>query len=329
MNARRLLPLLLASLLAMLLLGAPPASAHAAPTAQAPQPTASNRDPSKDFATMPRTCASRKDRIPLEPVVCYLNRFHDDRPSIVLWGDSHAWMFIPALKRAIEGEKVNLIATVMGGCPPMDLNLSPAESRASGSCIKNNELALKLTKRLQDGDQPLRIVIAAQWQRYLHALRIHDTESYAGIQAARFKTATPRLFRTLGARHTDVDVVGQVATVPERHKNCRRSNEPYACNLPRHASLQEFKSTRSWLVGKMRPLPGSAAPVNVNRTLCARSTCRGYVKGIYTWFDDLHLSASMSTYLATYFARTVRAVVPQGPGPVQPPPPSCPLPVLC
>ena len=79
--------------------------------------------PRNDHATMPRSCVDPADLIPQEPTICELTKNTKDRPTVVLWGDSHAWQMIPGLRRAAASKDLNLVAIVMGGCPPMDNNL--------------------------------------------------------------------------------------------------------------------------------------------------------------------------------------------------------------
>ena len=114
-SIRRLLGVLLAVLLSATVLslssGAPAAGSSPAPAA------AAAKDPAKDFPKMPRKCVDPKLLIPQKPVKCNLNGFKQGRPTIVLWGDSHAWQMIPALRNAARGRDVNLVAFLMGSCP--------------------------------------------------------------------------------------------------------------------------------------------------------------------------------------------------------------------
>ncbi len=250
-------------------------------------------------------CASAKDKIPQKPVVCRLNRFNVTKPTIQLWGDSHAWMMIPALKKAAQGQKVNLIATMMGGCPPMDNQVSEGE-QAPG-CYHGNRMALEFAQDTLARGNGLSILIGASWQRYRKALKTHD-QTYTGQMARAMKTATPRLARTLAGLGAEVDVIGQVATVPEVRKTCKKDNSPYACNVPRKKALQDESGTKAWVSKMFRPAaPGQ--PINVNNYFCGKTTCHGFFKKTYTWWDDLHISASMSTLLEGYLEPTVDALV--------------------
>lgn len=292
----RLLPILVALLCTVGLLGLGVAGAARAGAAVKPQ---------NDHTRLPKTCASAKELIPQEPTVCKINRFREDRPTLLIWGDSHAWMMIPALQKAVEDADVNLVATVMGGCPPMD-NQVKVDDAAPG-CFRSNALALDFVQQIQDSGQALRVVLGGSWQRYRAALRARE-DSYTAEMARAMVKATPRLMKTLARRGVATDVVGQVATVPADAPKCQRET-PYVCTLTRRAALPTAKDTQRYLLRVMKPLAGNRAPINVNGAFCDGDGCRGKVGKIYTWWDDLHLSATRSRTLAPSFARTVRALV--------------------
>ncbi|WP_370247941.1 SGNH hydrolase domain-containing protein [Nocardioides sp.] len=295
-SVRRALPILLTLLCIAGLLGLSATRAASAGAAVKPQ---------NDHTRLPKSCASAKELIPQEPTVCKITRFRDDRPTLLVWGDSHAWMMIPALQKAVEDADVNLVAIVMGGCPPMD-NLVGVDDAAPG-CYRSNALALDFVQQVQDSGEALRVVLGGSWQRYRAALRAKD-KSYTGEMARAMVKGTPRLMKTLARRGVATDVVGQVATVPADAPACRREN-PYTCTLSRRAALPTAKDTQQYLLKVMKPLAGNRAPINVNGAFCDGNGCRGKIGAIYTWWDDLHLSATRSRTLAPSFARTVTALV--------------------
>jgi hypothetical protein len=329
---RRLLGLVLAALLMATLMSLP-SGANAAPASSAAVAAAATRDPANDFPRMPRHCVDPKDLIPQRPVKCRLNEYKKNRPTIVLWGDSHAWQLIPALRKAARDRGVNLVAFVMGSCPVMDNQLTPAEATSAPACLQSNHRAKKFVADLKAHKKKVRVVFGTYWQRYLHAIRVGDTRSYHGEMAARFKTAGPRVFRTLKNMRVPVSVVGQVVTVNPHHKPCPAGNNPYACDLPRKKALREETATTRWVKRHTRVLPGSSIYLNFNR-MCDATTC--YAKspeGIYTFWDDQHISASMARHLSYVLDSTVTKA-----GGKRLPPPDddggdgggdCPLIILC
>ncbi|MDO9456893.1 SGNH hydrolase domain-containing protein [Nocardioides sp.] len=326
MKMRPLVSLLVTTVVAALLatLLATTATAHAATADRvSPPATSAKPKPSQDFPHMPRRCATPKEKIPSKPVVCGLTRYDDQRPTVVLWGDSHSWMFIPALKEAVSGRGVNLVAVMMGSCPPMDNRVGATD--AVPACFRSNALGIEVARKLEANGQPYRIVLAGSWQRYVHARKVGDRTSYVGQMAIASKQGTPRLARTLRSIGAEVDVVGQVATVPERHRSCPQGNEPFACQLARGKSLPEAASTKRWVTDALGALLGRRPMIDVNPAFCTAKVCKGKIGTTRTWFDDLHLSATRSKSLASYFAATVDAVDPDE----EPGGPGCTIPILC
>jgi hypothetical protein len=321
MTARSLPPLVAALLtaLALALVASALVTVSAAPSGAV--------KPRNDHATMPRACVAPADLIPQKPTVCELNDVRDDRPTVLLWGDSHAWQMIPGLRRAAAKTDVNLVTIVMGGCPPMDNALRPGEP--APSCFQSNQLAIDYARDLVASGEGHRVLLAASWQRYRQALADKD-RSFTGEMARAMRKATPRLMRTLAAMGASVDVVGQVATVPARKPRCRQGNLPYACDLKRGAALQDSVGTKRYLVRLMQPLAANAALINVNGFFCKGPVCRGKVGRLYTWWDDLHISATMSRKLRGYLKPTVQAADASRPAePGGQPGCSLPIPILC
>ena len=307
-----LIPMLVAALLSALLVTFSTTPAFSAPS------------PQNDHATMPRKCVAPKDLIPQKPTICELNTFRDNRPTVVLWGDSHAWMMIPALRRAAGNKNVNLVAIVMGGCPPMDNQIQP-DDRAP-DCFKSNDLAIRYVRELKAGDQGMRVILAGSWQRYLHAIKVRD-QTYTGQMARVMVEATPRLMRTLAGIGIGVDVIGQVATVPATTTDCRAGNDPYSCDLRLAQAMPEKSSTRKWLVRTMKPLAGTRLPVDVTPFFCDAKVCHGKVGATHTWWDDLHLSSSMAQRLRSYIKPSVDAAVADRPTVPAPDQPGCTIPL--
>ncbi|MEO9322100.1 SGNH hydrolase domain-containing protein [Nocardioides sp. C4-1] len=287
---------LVSALLASLLVGVTAAPSQAA-------------GPKDDFPRLPRQCATPQEKIPSKPVICPINDYSSARPTIVLWGDSHAWMFIPALKRAVQGRNVNLVALVMGSCPPMD-NHARANDKVP-TCFKNNALAVATVKQLAKTGQDFRVVLSGSWQRYRRAVRAGDRTSYVGQMGHAMRKGTPRLVRTLRSIGADVDVIGQVATVPRRRGTCAQGNQPYACQLPKYRAIPAQSRTRTWVRTTFKPLLQGREPINVNPDICTAKVCLGKVDGVRTWFDDFHLSRTRSRLMAPHFAATVDALAPR------------------
>ena len=239
--------------------------------------------------------------------MCKLNTYRQGRPTVVLWGDSHAWHMIPALKGAIKGRNVNLVAFLMGGCPPMDPNLNTPKKRQNAtSCQKSNDLALRYALKRKHAGLKTKLILGGAWDRYLTPLRqgTPPSESYAALIAQDLETDTPRLFRRLGLAKISTDVVGQSLEVPDGAE-CPEGRNPFVCTLPRSQMLHSEAANKRWVKNAMEPLVGKGRYLTTNGAVCTAKVCRGKVDDIYTFFDDLHLSATRSRTLAHHFKPSV------------------------
>jgi hypothetical protein len=300
---RRLLGTLASALLAATLLGAAP-TATASPSALSSPPASASVDPKRDFPHLPRECATRKELIPQRPLRCNLNEFDRNRPTLVLWGDSHVWQVIPGVRLAARGRNINLVAFMAGSCAVMDPNLTKRQRRTAPDCLKTNEKALDFIHKLKQDNRQFRVLIGTNWQRNRYALKVGDNVTYHGRMAHIWEKAGPRAFRTLGRWRVGVDVVGQALTVPEDARKCRKGMDPYACNLPRHRALPDERGNKRWVKRNMRELAGRPRYINLN-TMCSDKVCLAKPKGVYTFWDEYHISATMSKWLSPLFDETV------------------------
>lgn len=292
--------IVLAMAAGLLLIGGPTAASTAAVT------TAPSRvDPQDDYPHLPRSCGDPFTE--REPGLCKLNAYRQARPTVLLWGDSHGFEMLPALRVAVRDRNVNLVVSFAGSCPPMDPHLNtPDKRRNATTCEMQNHVALKYVLRRKHLGLDTKVVLGGAWHRYLTALRegTPPEESYVAKIAQDFETDTPRLFRRLGLAKISTDVVGQVLTVPEGAV-CPRGRDPFVCSLPRSQAIPSEGANKRWVKNAMRPLVGNARYLSVNGAVCTVRVCRGKINGIYTFFDDLHISATRSRTLAGYFKLSV------------------------
>jgi hypothetical protein len=270
--------------------------------------------------------SARTDEVPgvpdaclARPMKCRLSPDIAGAPTLVLWGDSHAWQLIPALKAAIGHRKINLVAFLFGGCPPMDPGLTtPAQVRAAGPCRQTAHKALTYVLNATEKKKDIRLVLAGGWELYRYALdplepeeagwREHTSPSIAGA-AELASVGLPRLFQVLGDARVRADVVGQMPTVPENAPECPRSEDPYECDLPRDAALPEAASNRMALKAMVAELRRPAQLIEPSRFFCDSSGCAGRVRSASAWYDDTHISLALSGLLGSYFAGTVQRLL--------------------
>lgn len=287
-------------LLAALALAAPAAADPTLPDDEAQNPAITTQ-------VMPKRCTDGLS-LPARPGACRLTPRRPHRPTVVLWGDSHAWHHIPGLRAEANARRVNLVAFVMGACPPMVLREPPVHT----ACVANADAALDRIKALSRQGADLRVVLGAHWQFY-RGLNVQLSngweptsapELFRAGQARLFARGNARVFKTLGRLGVRTAVIGQVPWVPAERADCEAGNLPYRCDLPRSQAIAGEADVRAWLASRMRLLQRPWS-IDVTPRLCDEAVCHAQVGGVDVFLDDLHLNPELSRQLRQYYRPAV------------------------
>jgi len=283
-------------LLAALFIAAPAVADPTLPDDEAQNPAVTTQ-------VMPQRCTGGLS-LPARPGPCRLTPHRPNRPTVVLWGDSHAWQHIPGLRAEANARRVNLVAFVMGACPPMVLREPPVRT----ACVANAEAALDRIKALRRQGPDVRVVLGAHWQFYRGLndqirqgwLPTSTPELFRAGQAQLFAQGNARVFTTLGRLRVRTAIIGQVPWVPADRADCARGNLPYRCDLPRSQAIVGEADVRTWLASRMQRLhrPWS---IDVAPRLCDLTVCRAQLGSVNVFLDDLHLNPELSRLLRTLY----------------------------
>ncbi len=264
-----------------------------------------------DYPDLPDECATAEEKIPQRPLLCRLNGQENSRGTVVLWGDSHAWMYVPALEAAAEEIDVNLVLFSQGSCPPFDATGMPLSN-----CVKGNQLALGFIEELAERGRPLRVLLGASWEIYFGGARINlmierggnpQHEKYVNAISRLFRDGDAELFDRLGKLKVGVDVIAPVAEVPRSAPLCEAQLAHfYSCDIASAESEAVDRVARLWLQDQMEKLAGRPRLIDVNDSFCDEGICRARVGDQLTYFDNNHLSASFASMLGDYFAPTLQ-----------------------
>lgn len=238
---------------------------------------------------------------------------------VVLWGDSHAQMYLPALRQVARNQRVNLVAVLFGGCP-----ISVPFPRSAGyprtGCDEHNVDSLAYVRELTQRRGRVRVLVGGFWSGYRQAYDIAREEERTGVpsglsdyrkhMAALGVERTRPMFRAIGRLGVPVDLIGQAATVPLDPRRCAAGREPYQCDLPRHRALYQEGDNERWIRRTlMAPLPGTPRLIDATPAYCTRTTCLARARGTNTFYDDIHLGAALTGTMASYFRPVFRDVL--------------------
>lgn len=274
---------------------------------RAPGAAREEADPrSLDYPRMPQRCATFREKVPLTPTTCKIRWTNEKRPTVVLWGDSHAWQFLPAIRKAMQGKKVNLVAFIFGGCVPAKPDMRIWKGQL---CAETSARAIRFLDGLAKRDRDVRVVMGAYWGANLNQVYYYRNEGEVATHRERrayvLKYTVP-LFRWLGKRdiRTDVLAMGPVVVPPD--PDCQPGPTPFDCPIDRRISLYREAYVDRWLRARIRDLPAGARYLKYHDQLCDASVCRPHQAwGVYTWFDHYHLSQTTTERMSGLFAPTV------------------------
>lgn len=266
------------------------------------------QNPTVQTAVMPDRCTDGLS-IPARPGPCRMVTQRPDRPTVVVWGDSHAWHHLPGLRAEANAQQVNLVAFVMGACPPVVV----PRTRPLSACARNAKQALAYIERLHDRGSVVRVVIGAHWQFYrkLNARLRHGwkprsaTDVFRAEQAGLFAQGSDRMFQALGGERVRTAVLGQVPWVPGKRADCADGNLPYRCDLPRSEAIAGETGVRKWLRRETKALRRPWL-IDVTPRLCDPDVCHAEVDGVDTYLDDLHLNPELSHLLRRFYRPALR-----------------------
>ncbi len=254
---------------------------------------------------------------------CELNAFDEGRPTVLLWGDSHAWHWLPALETAAQQADVNLVSWTLGGCPPLlpedyEARLrgvsDPTRAETLAACIRHDELAMADVLALA-GDSGVRVVLAARWEIYLGqdpiTLADRPIISEQHEDSSRFyRGYGPRLgdlSASLSSSGVAIDLVGPVPELVRPAPQCLSSRWwSQHCDIAAGVVADYQRDAWTWLAEALEAATPDSSLIDVRGSLCDAQVCRAENDGTVNYWDDDHLSATRSRSLWEAFLPTVQ-----------------------
>ena len=279
---------------------APPSDPSATASSAAPavqRSRAEAPEPVTTTSVLPAHCLEPGDTIPSRPGRCVLTDYGRQRPTVVVWGDSHAWQQLPALRAQAERTRTNLVAFVMGACPPMDLR----KRGYRGACAQQATPALAYVTTASIRGGSVKVVLGAFWELYRGYHRAAEAgysptdpyEQFLLERAAMFDTGGARLFGTLAKRGIATAAIAQAPWIGSNVAPCRAGEDPYVCNLPRTEAIPAEAATAAWVKRQLARIRVSGY-IDPTRFLCSLQICRARLDGEPVFLDDLHLDPAIT-----------------------------------
>ena len=249
-------------------------------------------------AVRPNPAAARSDKGPLWSQGCMLLGEETEPPScvageraakatVVLFGDSHALQWSPALLRVAERQEWRVVGMVKAGCAVAQVSYERA-------C---DVWRYKAMRRIVRQIQPdLVVVSSSTGGRYevLHDGERLDREKSQPHLTSGFALTLQRLKQT-GA---EVAVIRDQQIAPFSPPDCvsRHHDELTRCAFPSRRDRDRAFDA----VGAAR---AGVRLIDPDRVLCPRGRCRSVIGNALVYRDSYHLSATFARTLAPWLER--------------------------
>lgn len=233
--------------------------------------------------------------------------------DILLWGDSHAGHYLPAIEELARAHGLKVQLQSAGGCPPLP-GLVPVAVPSRTAAAEGHHIQFErecpainaqVLNELERNPHVKAVALAAAWTFWGEGTDLGTGERRYLMKnqddGARSTTATRQLMRNaldetirrLEARGIRVMLLGQVPDNPQSPPLCMarsyRRHEPVTgCARSAHDALQRLAWSRSWLAGAARS--HGAYLFDPARLICLSSRCAIADNGTPLYRDGDHLT---------------------------------------
>jgi peptidoglycan/LPS O-acetylase OafA/YrhL len=213
--------------------------------------------------------------------------------SIVLFGDSHATMWFPAVNSYALAQADRMYVWTKATCPPVEISLfSPVLGREFSECDRWRAATLARITALRPS-----LVVLGIAPNYDAAYQVTQ-------DGPRWLDGLAATVRTLRSAGSEVVVLGPVPSPPEVVANCLSAHLTSAtsCAVPLHEALPGGAVVGYDAAGLASEAATVASAggffVNVIPWFCAASNCPAIVDNLLVYRDNSHVTVPYSTYLA-------------------------------
>jgi hypothetical protein len=221
--------------------------------------------------------------------------------TVVLFGDSHAMHYFPALERVARSRGWRLVVLTKSGCPPAEVRIRRwGHARTYDECTRWQDHALQRIER-----ERARLVVTSNSSHYLvleHGRPLHGKRRWQVFGAGYART-----LRRLRAEGSAVVAIRDGPRPPFDVPSCvaRHLRDPGRCAFSRAGSLHQ----PDWVTRAIRGVPALTRVDPVDQ-LCGRTTCRAVIGRLLVYRQTGHLTATFAKTLAGWLDEQLPALEP-------------------
>jgi hypothetical protein len=199
---------------------------------------------------------------------------------VILYGDSHSRMWLPALVPTMVAHKLKLVLIGHDGCPVPNLNLTMTKYEGCNQIRVN----------------AMKIIVAAKPKMIL----LSNRTTSAGYSASAWKTGLTKTLKSLKATRAVVIMIGDVQLFDTPPPTCIAAalTNVQSCSVANPNPKQPGLESAEIAAAKL----AAVNYLNTDPWLCTKLRCSPVVGDLVTHFDDGHISTDYAQYLSTAMA---------------------------
>ncbi|NLT07848.1 MAG: hypothetical protein GXY03_16290 [Solirubrobacterales bacterium] len=205
------------------------------------------------------------------------------RKTVVLFGDSQAMHWFPALVRVARERGWRLIGRVRAGCPP-------AAIRFSGRCDRWRAETLR---RIERHDEPDLVVTGSG---VVYGAIVGGRRLGSKASAKHLRKGYARTMRRLRRTGAQVAVMKTLSWAPNRIVSCVRDHPR---KLRRCAFDRKQPTNRAFEARAAKRVKG-ARLIDARDAVCLKRICPAVTDGLIVYRDPKHLSATYARTLSNW-----------------------------
>jgi hypothetical protein len=220
------------------------------------------------------------------------------KTTIVLFGDSHAYMWLPALVPYAVHERIRLVLVWLAACPAATVTVWDGSSDSpSASCNAFRASSIASIRKID----PTIVLLASRTTQV-------NGPSGGVISSSTWMRGLETTIRALKTPSTKVAVIGDIAQFSVLLPDClsAEQGDVQACaspdpnpKIPGHYAAEQ-EAARATHVAYLNP----------QRWLCTKS-CSPVIGNMIAYYNNDHVTATYAAYLATVFSTAVAALLPR------------------
>jgi hypothetical protein len=217
--------------------------------------------------------------------------------SLVLFGDSHAYMWLPAFVPLAVKHHFRLVMMWSAACPAASVSVwNPLTNTLNRTCDKFRASSIAAIRKLR----PVLVLLASRTTKVTGA-------NGNPISDATWKSGLERTITSIASKSTKVAVIGDVTQFSVLLPDCLAAEPAHvqACSSPD----PNPKIPDHFAAEKAAAAATHVHYLNPHKWLCT-ATCSPVIGTYAAYYNDNHVTATYAAYLSTVFGAAVLALLP-------------------